>query len=290
MKFKLNTGQELDALGYGTWFGEVGGFSPEENQRIIKQAIGVGFRHIDTATVYGMEADVGAAVESCGVDRDEIFVTTKLWWQDHNRVKEALQDSLAKLKRIDLWLMHYPVAANSNNEDIFSPTYVETWLEMEALYKENKDKVKAIGVSNFSVKTLTELLKHATIVPAANQVEFHPMIPSPDLLKFHKEHGIQTVAYSSLGAGDQTLLGLPVVTEIAEAKKCTTGQVLLAYGIGKRAAVIPRSSNEKRMMQNLDIVTLSDEEMAKLDDIANHRKGRFAGIKNPPLEYLGWEF
>ncbi|KAG9078130.1 hypothetical protein FRC06_008516 [Ceratobasidium sp. 370] len=170
----LNTGAAMPTIGLGTWKsapGEVG----QAVEFALKEA---GYRHIDTAYDYGNEAEVGQGIKASGVPREKIFLTTKLPNSQHGTVQKALDESLAKLDAgyIDLWLMHWPAPMKNGKADK-SLDWLDAWKDMEKIFETQKDKVKAIGVSNFSVEFLERLLKEAKVVPAVNQIELHPQVP-----------------------------------------------------------------------------------------------------------------
>ncbi|KZV92279.1 Aldo/keto reductase, partial [Exidia glandulosa HHB12029] len=199
-KFKLNTGAEVPAIGLGCWIGqpELGWKAGE----MVTAALKIGYRHFDTAFAYNSEEHVGNAIRASGIPRADIFVTTKLFETYHHRVREGFEASLKALNidYIDLYLMHWPQGhdeegmLNGNaRPPSASPTFLEVWKEMEALLATGK--VKTIGVSNFSIKLLNQLLPHCTVVPAMNQVELHPCYPQHELLEYCKSKGILLTAY-----------------------------------------------------------------------------------------------
>ncbi|KAK2464143.1 hypothetical protein APHAL10511_003836 [Amanita phalloides] len=296
--FKLNDGNTIPALGVGCWMGRVG--EGEHVVNMVRKALEIGYRHIDTAANYGNEESVGRAIKESGVLRGDIFITTKLAGEDHGRVAHALDSSLHKLGvgYVDLYLMHWPQALKDNGEAFApheSPTFVETWLEMENLV--TSGKVKSIGVSNFSAKTLTELLSHSRIVPAVNQIEAHPCLPQHDLVRFCKDRGILVTAYSPVGKNK--FWDLKPLTDIARRKDASTTQVLLGWGVQRGTIVIPKTKREARLRENISLVSLTDEEMRVLDAIHKapdmHRS--VCGFHSPEMggscfgwtyEQLGW--
>lgn len=255
--FPLNTGAKIPALGFGefscppskltdiltrpgTWQAKAG-----EVERAVEYALSIGYRHIDTAYSYGNEDEVGLGLKRAfesGLKREDVFVTTKLWSTHHRRVQENLDMSLKKLglDYVDLYLMHWPVAMNPNgNHPMFPVTadgsrdvdfgrhHVDTYLDMEKLLETGK--VKAIGVANYSVMYLEELLARASVVPAVNQIENHPLLPQQDVSDFCKAKGIHITAYSPLGSTGSPLLKLPVVEHIAVKHGVSPASVLLSY-------------------------------------------------------------
>ncbi|KAI0373894.1 Aldo/keto reductase [Pilatotrama ljubarskyi] len=263
---ELNNGTSMPAVGIGCWMGTVG--EGDHVTAMVKNALDIGYRHLDTAANYGNERSVGKALKEAGIPREEIFLTTKLDQKDHGRVESALDTSLAKLgvDYVDLYLMHWPMAFDETGRTLQPeehPTFVETWNDMEKLLAHGK--VRAIGVSNFSIKTLSELLPQANVVPAVNQVELHPCLPQHDLLEFCKERGILLTAYSPLGK--HKFADNPTIVNITKAHgpAVTAAQVLLSWGAQRGTAVVPKTLNPSRMKENLALVQLSKEEMDALD-------------------------
>ncbi len=261
-RIPLNNGTSIPLLGFGVWQAKDG----EETRRAVTWALETGYRHIDTAAAYGNEHSVGQAMRDSGIPREEIFLTTKLWNEDqrrHNQMK-AFEDSLKRLGTdyVDLYLIHWPVAG----------VFVESWKVMEEIYKSGR--AKAIGVSNFKIHHLETLLAQAEIVPAADQMEFNPLMQDNDLLAFCREKGIVFEAWSPLGVGsltnDQT-------TAAIGSKYGKTGpQAILRWIIQKNIPVFPKSVHKERILQNADIFDfeLSPEDMATIDAMnRNQRSG-----------------
>ena len=201
-KFKLNTGAEIPAVGFGTWQDK------DEQEGAVAEALKAGYTHIDTARIYGTEPAVGAAIKKSGIPRSKIFITTKLWNNSHHPddVELALDASLADLGTdyVDLYLMHWPVAfgrgdsmfpKDSNGKIVNGDTdFVDTWKAMEKTFK--KGKAKAIGISNFSRKETERLLNEAEVVPAAHQIEVHPFLQQNEACEWFKSKGIHVQQYS----------------------------------------------------------------------------------------------
>jgi len=251
---RLNNGVEMPQLGFGVFL-----VPADEVVEPVRAALDAGYRLLDTAKLYDNEEGVGRAIRDSGVPRDDVFVTTKVWNSDHGydetlRAFEASRRRLG-LDVVDLYLIHWPVPARDR--------YVDTWRALEQLYADGA--VRAIGVSNFTVAHLTRLLDHSTVVPAINQVELHPGFPQDDLRKFHDAHGIVTEAWSPLGRG-HGLLDTPAVTAIAEAHGKTPAQVVLRWHLQLGLVVIPKSTHEHRIRENIDVFdfSLSDDEVASL--------------------------
>jgi len=250
-------GGDIPRLGLGLF--RTGPGAATENA--IRWALDLGIRHLDTASMYGNEEEVGRAVRASGISRDRIFVTTKLWNDDHGprRARKALEESLARLDLgwIDLYLIHFPVPGLRR----------QTWGVLEEALEEGL--VRAIGVSNYMVRHLEELLGHARILPAVNQIELHPFNARTraGVVDFCRRRGIVVEAYSPLTKAQR--LDDPVLREVAEAKGRTPAQILIRYGLEKGWVTLPKSSNKDRIRENADVVdwSLTDEEMARLDDL-----------------------
>jgi len=269
----------------------------ETAEKMVKTALKHGYRHIDTAFGYGNEEFVGKAIRGSSVPREEIYVTTKLTGTNHGSVKEGFETSMKNLDigYIDLFLIHWPMASNDKDEVLQpeeSPTFVETWFEMEKLLETGK--VKSIGVSNFSIKTLEKLLAKANVVPANNQVELHPCLPQEELKKYCDEKGILLTAYSPFGQpspDNMVLIKDSTVAKIAEKTNSTVGQVLISWAVQRGTAAVPKSEKEDRIKQNITLVKLSDEDMKTLNDL--HKK---EGMHRSLMKYhskdgvFGWTY
>ncbi|KGO76868.1 Aldo/keto reductase subgroup [Penicillium italicum] len=297
-RFKLNTGAEIPALGLGTWQSQ-----PGEVTRAVFHAIKVGYRHIDAALCYGNENEVGQgikeAIDAGIVKREDLFVTTKLWCSFHARVEEGLQQSLTDLglDYVDLYLMHWPLAMNpKGNHNIFpkladgsrdiihSHSHVTTWKSMEKLV--GTGKVKAIGVSNYSVKFLEELLPQATIVPAANQIENHPLLPQQEIVDFCNKAGIHITAYSPLGSTGSPLFTAEPIVAVAEKRGVTPATVLLSWHIARGSSVLAKSVTPSRIEANrADLIHLDAEDLASLRKYSDNlqAEGKLQRFVYPPF-------
>ncbi|TVY51606.1 D-galacturonate reductase [Lachnellula cervina] len=271
--FPLNTGASIPALGLGTagtWQS-----APGEVKTAVSYALKAGYKHIDCAYCYGNEDEVGEGLReafAAGVKREDVFITTKLWCTYHSRVEENLDMSLKDLgvDYVDLYLMHWPCPMNPNGNDPKFPkhadgsrdldkswTHIQTWLEMEKLVKTGK--VKAIGVANYSVRYLEELLPHATIIPAVNQIENHPSLPQQDIADFCKGKGIHITAYSPLGSTGGPLMESAAVKEVASKRKASPAAVLLSYHLARGSSVLAKSVNPERIKVNAESLIHLDE-------------------------------
>lgn len=250
---KLNNGVEMPIFGLGTFQMRSG----RETQQAVLAALEAGYRLIDTAQMYGNEEDVGIALKKSGILREEVFITTKLWNSEHGYQKalNACEESLEKLglPYIDLYLIHWPVHGLRN----------ETWRAMETLLE--KGKCRAIGVSNYMIRHLEELLGNSETVPSVNQVEFSPYLYLKDLLEYCRSHKIQLEAYSSLTKGHK--LNDPKLAAVAKKYSKTPAQVLIRWVLQKDVVVIPKSSHKGRILENADVFDfeISPEDMKLLD-------------------------
>jgi len=259
----LSTGTSIPQLGFGVFL-----VDPDDTQRVVEDALEVGYRHIDTATGYDNEAEVGAALRASGIPRDELFITTKLR-NDHHRagdVEGAFGRSLEALglEHLDLYLIHWPMPQND--------LYIDTWRTFETFQADGR--AKAIGVSNFLVPHLTRLLAETDVVPAVNQVELHPIFQQRELRAYQAEHGIVTEAWGPLGQGKYDLFGLAPIQDAARAHDVTPAQVVLRWHLQTGNVVIPKSNSKTRMAENLDVFgfELSAPEMASIDDLDENRR------------------
>ncbi|SEJ99841.1 aldo/keto reductase [Bacillus thuringiensis] len=265
-KTVLNNGVEMP------WFG-LGVFKVEEGPELVeavKSAIKAGYRSIDTAAIYGNEKAVGegirAGIKEAGISREDLFITSKVWNSDqgYETTLAAYEESLKKLELdyLDLYLVHWPVEGK----------YKDTWRALETLYKEKR--VRAIGVSNFQIHHLQDVMKDAEIKPMINQVEYHPRLTQKELQAFCKEQDIQMEAWSPLMQGQ--LLDNEKLQEIAEKHGKTTAQVILRWDLQNGVITIPKSTKEHRIIANADVFNfeLTKEDMETIDALnENHRVG-----------------
>lgn len=243
------------------WFG-LGVFQTEEGPEVeqaVQWALELGYRSVDTASAYGNEAGVGRALKRSSVPREEIFLTTKVWNQDQgfDSTLKAFEQSLLRLDQdfVDLYLVHWPVKGQ----------YKDTWRALEHLYQEQR--VRAIGVSNFLVHHLKDLLSDCEIVPMVNQVEFHPRLIQPTLLDFCQSEGIQLEAWSPIMKG--RVLNIQELVSIGEKYGKSAVQVALRWDLQHQVVTIPKSAQQQRIASNADIFDfeLSEEDMARIDQL-----------------------
>jgi diketogulonate reductase-like aldo/keto reductase len=254
-KVTLNNGVEMPWLGLGVFGASAGGVA----EQAVRWALEIGYRHIDTAAGYGNEADVGRGVKRSGIEREEIFITTKVRNDDqgYESTLKAFDESRSKLDMdvVDLYLVHWPVTG----------MHLDTWKALETLYSQGK--VRAIGVSNYMRHHLEDLFQSFDVVPAVNQVEFHPFLLQKELLDFDNEHNILHEAWSPLTRNRR--LDDPMITEVARKYERTNAQVMLRWDLQLGVATIPKSENRGRIEENSRIFDfeLSEEDMEKLTSL-----------------------
>lgn len=263
---RLNNGMEMPMVGFGVYQ-----VSDVETEKAVLEALKAGYRLLDTAAVYGNEAGVGRAIKASGIAREAIFVTTKLWIQRENgyeNTRKALADSLSRLglDYVDLYLMHQP----------FGDVH-EQWRAMQDLYRAGK--ARSIGVSNFHMDRLMDLITCHQIVPAVNQIETHPFYQRDAEIAFHKESGIVQQAWAPLAEGKFGIFDNPVLTAIAQKHGKSVAQVVLRWLNQRGVAIIPKSVKVARMLENRAIFdfTLDEQDLAQIatlnrdEIIFNHR-------------------
>ncbi|MEZ0073098.1 aldo/keto reductase [Planotetraspora sp. GP83] len=258
----LNNGVVMPQLGFGVWQ-----VPDDEAEKAVATALDAGYRSIDTAKLYWNERGVGRAVRDSGIPRDDLFVTTKLWNDEHDYDKAlwAFDESMDRLGLdvLDLYLIHWPVPSRGK--------YAEAWKALEKLYADGR--VRAVGVSNFTIETLRRLFDETGVVPAVNQIELHPQFPQRELRAFHAEHGIATEAWSPLGQG-RGLLDLPELADIAAKNGKSPAQVVLRWHLQIGNVVIPKSVTPSRIAENIDVFDfeLTAADMAAVDALDNGRR------------------
>lgn len=250
----LNDGATIPQLGFGVWQ-----VPPAETTEAVTRALLAGYRHIDTAAAYGNEAGVGQAIHAAGLERGDVFITTKCFNDDHGheQAKRAFKASLQQLETdyVDLYLIHWPVPAHDK--------YVETWKAFVELQQEGL--VRSIGVSNFNAPHLERIIEATGVTPAVNQIELHPRLQQHGMRREHDDLGIKTEAWSPLGKG-QTF-DEPAVTAAAAAHGVSPAQVVLRWHLQLGNIVIPKSVTPARIEENFDVFgfTLTDDEMAAIE-------------------------
>lgn len=256
MKRTLVNGVKIPMLGLGVFQTKEG----KETEDAVRWALESGYRHIDTAKAYGNEKNVGEGIRQSGLERKDIFVTTKLWNEDIRKrnTRDAFFDSLNTmgLEYLDMYLIHWPAEG-----------YEEAWKEMEKLYKEGY--IRAIGVSNFQDYHLKRLMENAEIVPMVNQVECHPLMSQEPLRKFCVDHQIACEAWSPLGGTGGSLLQNKVLTEIAEKYEKTPAQVVIRWDLQNDIITIPKSVHKNRIESNREVFdfALSEEDIVKINHL-----------------------
>ena len=250
----LNNGVTVPQLGFGVFQ-----VPQEQTQRVVEDALEVGYRHIDTAAGYGNEAGVGAAIAASGIPREYLFITTKLRNGEQGTAAKAFEASRKALGLdvIDLYLIHWPVPSQA--------LFVDAWQALEKIYA--ADGVRAIGVSNFLQDHLDTLLAETTVVPAVNQIELHPTFQQASLAAVCRAHGIAVEAYSPLGRGAD--LNFAAVTALAKKQGVTPAQIVLAWHLGVGNIVIPKTVRLHRMHENLAAaeITISRDEMDMITEL-----------------------
>lgn len=251
--YTLNNGTKIPAIGLGVYKAEPG----KEVYEAVKSALEIGYRHIDTASFYENESDVGRAIKDSGIPRDEVFVTTKVWndEQGYEETKAAFQRSLERLEMdyVDLYLVHWPVPGK----------FTETYRALEEIYQEGK--AKAIGVSNFLPHHLEELLLSASVIPAVNQIELHPQLQQIETQEFCKKHNILIEAWAPLGKA--RYFDHPTLVKLANKHKKTSAQIIIRWQFQSGIITIPKSVRKERQEENVDIFDfeLSDEDIKEME-------------------------
>lgn len=250
----LNNGVKMPWVGFGTYKAEEGAAVVDS----VKEALKVGYRHIDTAAFYGNEEGIGLAIKESGIPREEIFLVSKVWNTDqgYETTLEAFETSIKKLDTtyLDLYLIHWP-----------SPLSGETWRALETLYK--MGRVRAIGVSNFTEYHLEKLIETAEIIPMVNQVELHPELPQNELIEFCNKKNIQIEAWAPLMRG--RIFNYPILAEIAEKHGKSISQVVLRWDLQLGVVTIPKSTTPSRIKENSNIFDfqLAEEDMNKISSL-----------------------
>ena len=276
----FNDDREMPQLGLGTYK-----LNDDECIRVVREAIDLGYRHFDTATLYKNEEALGTAlnqaIDAGDVSREDLFITSKVWHSHHGaqKAEQAFQESMEKLKLdyLDLYLIHWPWPQGG--------LYVETFESIARL--QGMGQIASIGVANFYEEVLEDLIDKTGITPVLNQVELHPGFTQPELREFHHKHGIVTEAWSPLARG--VVLNNPEIEKIAATHQATEGQVVLAYLMAKGISVIPKSARSERLKENLAAaeLELGKDEIAAIDSLEGQEG--FGRMFNDPREFPGEE-
>ncbi|WP_159609118.1 aldo/keto reductase [Glutamicibacter sp. JC586] len=263
---KFLDGKTIDQLGFGVWQ-----VADDEAEIAVGKALKAGYRHLDTAKIYGNEAGVGRAVAASGIAREDLFITTKVWNADQgfDKTLAAADASLERLglDYVDLYLIHWLQPKQG--------TYVDTWKALIQLQKDGK--AKSIGVCNFTVEALEELYTETGVRPVINQVETHPYFPQAELRAYEAEHGILHESWSPLGQGGD-LLKEPLLAEIAKKHEATVAQVVIAWHLALGNVVIPKSVTDSRIVENFESlnVKLDAEDLEAIATLDRGPEGRIA--------------
>ena len=272
----LNNGTEIPDVGFGTWQ------TTKNVQQTIKIALENGYRHIDTADIYGNEAEIGEALATSEIPRKELYLTTKIWNSNRSTlgVKKSLEQSLKKLQTnyLDLLLIHWP--ANATQFDNWKEINAETWHAMEDLYKSGV--VKSIGVSNFMIPQIKALLENAEIIPTVNQIEFHPGYTQQKVVDYCKERGIAIEAWSPIGSG--RLLKDPGLQAIAEDYNVSPAILCIQFCLQCGVVVLPKSENTENIKNNLHFkrFVISENDMKKLKSL---KEAGFSGLNPETIDF-----
>lgn len=258
----LHNDVNIPQLGFGVYL-----IKNEQMESVMEHAFKAGYRAIDTAQIYHNESGLGKAIKNSNINREELFITTKVWnsHQGYEKTLEAFEESLARLQLdyVDLYLVHWP-APKFNK-------YIETYQALEKLYEEKR--VRAIGVCNFDIDHLEQLFNNCGIKPVVNQVECHPYFQQKEMKKFCHEHGIYVQSWSPLYRGEE-IFDEPVIQSLAKKHEKTPAQIILRWHLQENSIVIPKSITPKRIKENIDVFdfSLTDEDMELISTLDQHKR------------------
>ncbi|MGO1538286.1 MAG: aldo/keto reductase [Leucobacter sp.] len=257
---ELNDGTKIPQLGFGAYKVKAG-----EAERVAAEALEVGYRHIDTATLYENEREIGRAIQASGIPREELFITTKLWNTDQPDPHAAFEKSLQQLglDYVDLYLIHWP-------QPMFGEA-VGAWRSLVEIL--GSGKAASIGVSNFEIPHLQQLIDETGVVPSVNQIELHPLHQRRELVTYCQQHGIAIEAWAPLARGNTELFESPEVVSAAEAHGKTPAQIIIRWHLEQGRIVFPKSRNRARMVENANVYgfELSADELAAIDGLNEDR-------------------
>ena len=272
---KLNNGLHIPKIGFGTWQ------ITENVDLIIHTALQAGYRHIDTAVLYGNETEIGHAIKNAGINREEIFLTTKVWntHRGYENVLQSFEESLNKLQTdyIDLYLLHWPEKTSTENWDEINAS---SWRALEEVYLHGK--VKAIGVSNFMLIHLDSLLKKCSIKPMVNQIEYHPGYLQDEVITYCKDRNIAIAAWSPIGSG--RLLQHPLLKDLAQKYHISVAQLCIQFALQNDIIVLPKSTNKENIINNINLpkFTIDEHDMAL---IKNMEEAGFSGLHPDKVDF-----
>src|SRR3954452_16347240 len=262
---ELNDGTSIPDLGFGVFQ-----IHPSETAQAVERALSVGYRHIDTAEMYRNEREVGAGIRAAGVDRSEVYVTSKLnnGYHEPDDARRAFDETLSALgfDYVDLFLIHWPLPT------LYDGDFVSTWKTLEELHADGR--ARSIGVSNFQIAHLERLAAEADVVPAVNQIELHPYFLNEDVRAYGEEHGIATQAWSPIAQGD--VLDDPAITAIADRLGRSPAQVVLRWHIERGSIVFPKSTTPARIKENFELFDfeLEPADVAAIEGLDRGEEGR----------------
>lgn len=272
---KLNNGLHIPKIGFGTWQ------ITENVDLIIHTALQAGYRHIDTAVLYGNETEIGHAIKNAEINREEIFLTTKVWntHRGYENVLQSFEESLNKLQTdyIDLYLLHWPEKTSTENWDEINAS---SWRALEEVYLQGK--VKAIGVSNFMLIHLDSLLKKCSIKPMVNQIEYHPGYLQDEVITYCKDRNIAIAAWSPIGSG--RLLQHPLLKDLAQKYHISVAQLCIQFALQNDIIVLPKSTNKENIINNINLpkFTIDEHDMAL---IKNMEEAGFSGLHPDKVDF-----